>query len=534
MVKPNWKNRTLVKCDNLEFLRSMNSNTVDLIATDPPFNKGKDFHATPNSLVKGASFQDRWSWDNDVDGKWVDKLQDDFPRVLNVINGSRNSYGDDMGAFLCFMAVRILEMHRVLKDTGSMYLHCDPTASHYLKELMDSIFSRDNFQASITWRRTFAHNDKMFGSLSDIILYYGKSQDITKNLKAVKIPFTQKQIEEKYPFKDDRGHYMRDNLMAPGLVKKGESSESWRGCNPSSYGRHWTAPFTGEYAKYINDNIILNYLNTKGVHARLDLLDNYGLIHWPKKKDGAPTLKRYAMTNQGTVPGDIWTDLSPLARLAKERTGYPTQKPLVLYERIIKASSNEGDIVLDPFCGCATTCVAAEKLNRQWIGIDIWDKAHKMVIDRLKKEGFLAGPKDKRQDLLITKGEITYLTKPLKRTDGGDIAVPFLQAKMKPFDDSERDPHTNQEKKTILLDQYGPYCQGCGFGGEGFDERYFELDHKDPRSAGGPNLISNRILLCGPCNKMKRDLHTLIWLRKENTKLGYMKNEAALMNLKAR
>ena len=120
----------------------MNSKTVDLIATDPPFNKGRDFHATPDSVAKGASFQDRWSWDKDVHEEWVDKITDDFPKVMNVINGSRESYGDDMGAFLCFMGVRVLEMHRILKTTGSMYLHCDPTASHYLKELMDAIFGK--------------------------------------------------------------------------------------------------------------------------------------------------------------------------------------------------------------------------------------------------------------------------------------------------------------------------------------------------------------------------------------------------------
>ena len=216
--------------------------------------------------------------------------------------------------------------------------------------------------------------------------------------------------------------------------------------------------------------------------------------------------------------------------MSDERTGYPTQKPLALYERIIRASSNPGDVVLDPFCGCATTCVAAEKLGRQWIGIDIWDKAHKVVIERLRKEGFLARPGEKRQDILITRGEITYVKKPLKRTDGGTEAVPFLEPKMKMFDDKERDPHTNQEKRLILLEQYGPCCQGCGIK---LHERYLELDHKEPRSGGGSNLLRNRILLCGPCNKLKRDWYTLVWLRQENKKLGYMINEKVLAPLKS-
>ena len=151
MGVPNWGNRTLFHGDNINFLRAMNSESVHLIATDPPFNKGKDFHATPDSLARGASFQDRWSWDRDVHQEWVDQITDDFPKVMNVIEGSRNSYGDDMGAFLCFMAVRLLEMHRILRTDGSIYLHCDPTASHYLKELMDSIFGHKNFLNEIVW-----------------------------------------------------------------------------------------------------------------------------------------------------------------------------------------------------------------------------------------------------------------------------------------------------------------------------------------------------------------------------------------------
>lgn len=185
--------------------------------------------------------------------------------------------------------------------------------------------------------------------------------------------------------------------------------------------------------------------------------------------------------------------------------------------------------MLDPFCGCATTCVAAEKLKRHWIGVDIWDEAHKTVIDRLKKEGFLAGPKSERQDLLITEGEITYVKKPLRRTDGGSEAVPFLETKMRQFDDRERDPYSNKEKKYRLLEQHGSYCQGCG---NPLHERYLELDHREPRSDGGSNLLRNRILLCGPCNKLKRNLYTISWLRRENKKLGYMVNEGALAPLK--
>ena len=182
MAKPNWDNRTLFHGDNLDFMRAMNSNTVDLIATDPPFNKGRDFHATPDSLAQGASFQDRWSWEKDVHQEWVDQITDDHPNVMNVIEGSRLSYGDDIGAFLCFMGVRLLAMKRVLKDTGSIYLHCDPTASHYLKELMDSIFGKKNFINEIIWcYASGGVSRKYFGKKHDTIFMYSKSKSYKFN-----------------------------------------------------------------------------------------------------------------------------------------------------------------------------------------------------------------------------------------------------------------------------------------------------------------------------------------------------------------
>ena len=173
---PNFENRTLFRGDNLPFLRAMNTGSVHLIATDPPFNKGRDFHATPDSLAKGAKFQDRWSWEDDVEGEWVDQITDDWPHVMNVIYGARESYGDDMGAFLCFMGVRLLEMRRVLRDDGSLYLHCDPTASHYLKQLLDAIFGRQNFRNEIVWfYKTGGASKRWFGRKHDILLFYCKS-----------------------------------------------------------------------------------------------------------------------------------------------------------------------------------------------------------------------------------------------------------------------------------------------------------------------------------------------------------------------
>ena len=501
----------------------MNSETVDLIATDPPFKKGRDFHATPDSLAGGASFQDRWSWD-DARQEWTDKLEDDFPKVMNVIRGSRNSYGDDMGGFLCFMAVRILEMHRVLKQTGSMYLHCDPTASHYLKELMDAIFGRDNFKNEIIWKRSGGHplSIRKFESITDTILFYWKSSK--SYFKSVTKPLEIEVITTQYRHQDSHGKYAHKDLSGG----KGGSKEaylSFKDVLPPQ-GRAWAPPTREKMPLWARVMLPENYEKINQLE-KCKVLDGIGLIYW--SKNGKPYFKRYLPENPTRFVPSLWDDISPLSFNSREQQGYPTQKPLELYERMIGASSNKGDIILDPFCGCATTCVAAEKLKRQWIGIDIWDKAHKVVIDRLKKEGYLARSKGGRQDLIVTEGEITYTKKPLKRTDGGSEAVPFLETQLKQFDDRERDPYSNKEKKCRLLEQCGPYCQGCGFK---LHERYLELDHKEPRSAGGSNLLRNRILLCGPCNKLKRDLYTLVWLRQKNKKLGYMVNENVLSSLK--
>ena len=347
MASPNWSNRTLFHGDNLKFLRQMNSESVDLIATDPPFNKGRDFHATPDSLAKGASFQDRWSWETDVHQEWVDHITDDRPNVMNVVRGSRSSYGDDMGAFLCFMAVRLLAMRRVLKPTGSIYLHCDPTASHYLKELMDFVFGRKNFRNEIVWhyqgwnKRLRTHIERRH----DILLFYSQSKGSAFN----------------YPTRlwDSKDEYIRVRKQR---VRADEN------------GREYVLSDAG---------------GGKRVKRYLDDAMRYG------------------------VPlDDVWR-IDKINNSDKiERVGYPTQKPLALYERIILASSNKADVVVDPFAGCATTCVAAERLGRQWVGIDIWDNAHQTVVDRLRGEGELFG-------------KVHYATEPPARTDDGETSAPF-------------------------------------------------------------------------------------------------------------
>ena len=444
MGEPNWRNRTLFHGDNLQFLRAMNTESVDLIATDPPFNKGRDFHATPDSLAAGAKFQDRWSWERDVHEEWADQITDDYPRLMEAIESARYAHSDGMGAFMCFMAVRLLEMRRVLKPTGSIYLHCDPTASHYLKAVMDAVFGWRNFRNDIIWCYSQGGKGKRyFGKKHDNILFYSKS-------KAYFFDHTSVRIE----------------------MRSGKSSFGGR-LETDADGRQ------------------------------------YRLVYGTKNAKGETKYYKYYL-DEGKIPEDYWTDINSLQSGVKERIGYPTQKPIALYERIIKASSKKEDVVLDPFAGCATTCVAAERLGRQWVGIDIWDSAHNLVIERLEQEGLLGKFK---------LGDIPLIDEAPDRSDDGEAAAPFLRVKVR-VKEPEGPRWTRAQMYEHLLDQHGPICQGCD---RRFDDpRYLELDHNMPRSDGGLNHISNRILLCGPCNKLKSNIYTRAGLRRENKKRGYM------------
>ena len=427
MAEPNFDNRTLFHGDNLAFLRGINSESIDLVATDPPFNKGKDFHATPDSLAAGASFHDRWSWERDVEGEWEDAIKDDWPAVQQVIESANAAWGRDMGAFLCYMGVRLLEIHRTLKPTGSLYLHCDPTASHYLKAMLDAIFGKANFRNEIVWRigwvSGFKTQKRGWIRNHDILLYYVKSEAAAKRFN-----------KEYLPYPPD---YVRRDGKKP--TGKGFPIEDTWNCS------------TGD----ILDSIMIKSFST-------------------------------------------------------EKSGYPTQKPVALYRRIIEGSSNPGEVVLDPFCGCATTLIAAEQAGRQWIGIDLWDEALGVVRDRVEKEC---------QNLF--GGDVLYSEVPPNRTDEGETASPPLKSKTKRRIAEPPGPKlTRQEMVAILIEEHGITCQGCD---RQFDDpRYLDLDHNTPRSQGGLNHISNRLLLCGPCNRAKGDTLTLKGLRQLNVKNGWM------------
>ena len=384
---PAIANRTLFIADNLDVLRGMNSGAFDLIYLDPPFNSGKQYSAPVGSIAANAQFKDAWTLD-DVKEEWVDEIEERSPALHYAIRAAGFTASPSMQGYLTYMAVRLLEMRRVLKPGGSIWLHCDDAASHYLKVLMDAVFGLRNYRNEVAWKRTSAHNDsRWFGRVSDSLLFYGGTNI---NVDAIRLPLDEGYVERFYRHQDDRGVYRASDLTGAGEAK-GESGQDWRGINPTDVGRHWAVPIKGAYADWIEANVISGYKSIPGVMARLDALDAAGLIAWPTKKTGGvPQLKRYIDSSKGQAPTNIWDDIMPVSARSKESTQYPTQKPIALLERIIKASSNKGDLVLDPFCGCATTCVAAERLGREWIGIDVSETAYTLVVNRLAKEAQVA------------------------------------------------------------------------------------------------------------------------------------------------
>ena len=368
--------------DNLDILRNhIAPESVDLVYLDPPFNSNANYNVLfkaqggEQSQAQIEAFEDTWHWNEHAERAFDEVMAGPNPDVSEMLRAMRSFLGqNDMMAYLTMMAIRLLELHRVLKSTGSIYLHCDPTASHYLKLLLDAAFGAAHFRSEIIWKRTSAHSAaQRWADVHDVILYYVKSTGATWN----KV-FTEYDASYKARYKHenpDGTMWSDDNLSAPGL-RNGDSGAPWRGFNPSDRGNHWkvsastVADLVGEEAAAL--------LSTT---QKLDVLDQHGLIHWPKS-GGCPRFKR--VLGKGMLAQDVIVDIAPLNSQAQERLGYPTQKPVALLERILAASSNPGDVVLDPFCGCGTTIHAAQKLDRQWIGIDVTHLAISLIEKRLK------------------------------------------------------------------------------------------------------------------------------------------------------
>lgn len=368
--------------DNLDILkRYVKDESVDLVYLDPPFNSNASYNVLfkekdgSQAASQIRAFDDTWTWGAD-DEAVFNEIQLGGGKVADCLGAFRLFLGAcDMLSYLVMMAPRLIELRRVMKPTASIYLHCDPAASHYLKMLMDAIFGPENFQNEIAWKRTSAHSGtKRWGPVHDIILFFSKSAKFVWN--RVYQEYTEEYIEGFYRFKDKKGRFQVGDLTGAG-VRTGESGQPWKGVNPTDIGRHWGVPNKVLISALGNDAESLS------VQEKLDALDKMGLIYWPEKGK-IPRFKRYLDENAGVPIVDVVTDINPIGAQAAERLGYPTQKPVALLERIIQASSNEGDIVLDPFCGCGTTIAAAQTLKRSWIGIDITYLALSLMKARLR------------------------------------------------------------------------------------------------------------------------------------------------------
>lgn len=357
---------TLYYGDNLHVLREhVKDESCDLIYLDPPFNSNANYNILfkspegQNSDAQIEAFEDTWHWNDSAEAAFDEVMRSGNADAFELLRAMRAFLGEnDMMAYLAMMAVRLIELHRVLKPTGSLYLHCDPTASHYLKLLLDGLFGADNFKNEIVWERTNSHNMKTaaFTRSNDVIFFYTKSKDYTFN--TVYVPYGPEQMKR---FKEDENGrlYKAENLTFSSANKSRQFE--WRGTKPPE-NRSWGASL-----------------------EQLELWWKEGRIL--KRKDGSPRmdgLKIYFDETKGKPVGTNWTDIGRVGNTAAERLGYPTQKPLALLERIIAASSNEGDVVLDPFCGCGTAVHAAQKLGREWIGIDVTHLAISLIEKRMK------------------------------------------------------------------------------------------------------------------------------------------------------
>lgn len=391
MSAANFASRTMWTADNLDVLRGMNSETVDLIYLDPPFNSNKTYAAPVGSQAAGAVFKDTWHL-SDLDVAWAGLIADEEPAIAHLLDAAGRTHSKGMQSYLTMMAVRLIELRRILKPTGSIFLHCDPTASHYLKALMDAVFARGGFRNEIVWSyQRWTGATKHFQRMHDVILFYARTRESTFNVQT-----------EPYSAKSQHKGPRQSSFNADGKIVQ---------------------RYTGE-----------------------------------ERREKAMR--------------DVW-EISYLNSQAKERVGYPTQKPLALLERVIQAASNEGDVVLDPFAGCATACVAADKLGRQWVGIDISPKAVDLVYERLRE----------LYDRPFFKYELSIRTDVPQRTD--------VDA-----------PKNYRENKHVLYGQQEGRCGGCD---APFEFRHFEVDHVIPRSRGGTDHIENLQLLCGHCNRVKGD-----------------------------
>lgn len=511
----NVQNRTLFEGDNLKYLQAINTNSVDLIVTDPPYNKSKDFYVTLDGYTS-LSYQDRWTWKEDVHDRWMENIQEHEPKIYSIIRSAVDSSGEDMGAFLIFMAMRLIEMRRILKPNGSIYLQCDDFADVWLGALMESVFGKDKFRSKIVWHRSRGgHQDSTneFGHVVDFIYFYGpKIIDINRIL----IPKDKNYIENNKNGKDSIGYYRhRLPTRKTRKLSSRESNMPWKGYDPATKKVDWTIPKpNSDKAKFLVERTSLSndYLTEKSILKRLDMLFEAGLIFF--NKNGVPYLKEYLeVYMKGTKPTNLWTNIRPIKGNSSESVEFDTQKPLALIERQILASSNLGDVVMDPFAGSCTALIAAEKLGRKWIGMDVGHVSGDLLNLRIAKNPNIAATPE---DVTVTSEvPIRNYTKSEKANLG--LPVAYFECPTKTLN-QERSLSNKIFKEIIKKEKFteilrriekiagipGGYgvCPCCG---HVLHFKNFDLDHIIPQSKGGKTTRENTQILCHHCNTTKND-----------------------------
>ena len=573
----NVANRTLAVMDNYSFLRSLNNECIDLIAIDPPFAANETFTSNPRPAISQAEYdeevalagvhgaphnegigqtrvRDFWTWDRDIHPAWKMRIQDDYPEVHAVIEAVEACAKENEAAYICYMAVRLLECRRILKPTGSIYVHCDDRANSFLRLLLDAVFGMDNFRNQIAWRRATAHNDSAnYGRIVDYILYYQKTDRHTWNGEEIPSPKSAEEIRASYRSRDERGNYRASDLTGP-LHTTSEGSPStipWKNYDVYAMGRCWSVPKTGKYAEYIENNFIPGYRNIDDIHDRLDALDNAGLIRHPQRGRW-PGLKRYADADEGYTPQNLILQPIGFTNYSAGRgeyTGYSTQKPLGLYERIIRASSNPGDVVLDMFAGCATTAIAAEGLGRQWVACDMAYRSWTMLKRRFYLNGIaLEGMTDSTREALASVRKDRSFQEPQQwttsyvigpgelpaRDDDDPATPPQLEQARRAGQSTQSSTWSGQiskeDAKELLINRFGPVCWGCGYEPRrpngSLDATLLEVDHIRARRAAegvqGDDELYNLALLHRTCNGIKRNRLTLEELRQYNADNGLL------------
>ncbi len=383
----NIENRTIYCKDNLDILKNIDSESVEMIYLDPPFNKKKSFTAPIGTTAKGASFKDIFNKE-DYKNEWKEEFKAEHKEIYDFINTMQFYANESDIAYIAYMTIRIIECHRILKNNGSIFYHCDDTMQHYIKVMLDIIFGRNNFRNEINWQRSNTHNDgkKQLGRVTDAILYYSKSEE-TPNVNEVFIPKVN--LDSHYSkFEKESGRYFKDNRLQ---MRRGGTKKLMIN------GKEYIAEEGFEYRwsqKYLDEK----------------LKENPNIIYI--SKNGKPYYKLYKDDDKGNKIMDLWTDLTVKTMSKNEIKGYPTQKPTELMERIIKMSTNKNDFVLDPFCGCASTIIASERLERQWVGIDISVKAFELVKERLKEEVEGFNESNRQYDVFGSNKPISFQTEP--------------------------------------------------------------------------------------------------------------------------